>query len=183
MFICTVLQSESVTHTHILTHSFLDSIPIQQGFPYGSAGKESTCNVGDLGLTPGLGRSPGEGKGYPLQYYGLDNSNMDYTVHGVAKSWTRLSDFYFTWASLVAQMVKSLSTCRVGHLVSIPGSGRSPGEGNGNPLQYSCLENPLDGGAWQTAVHGVTQSWTRLSDFTFFHFHFPIQQGDQTSQF
>ena len=46
------------------------------------------------------------------------------------------------------------------------------GEGNGNPLQYSCLENPMDGGAWQAAVHGVAKSWTRLSDFTFI-FHFP----------
>ena len=47
-----------------------------------------------------------------------------------------------------------------------------PGEGNGTPLQYSCLENPMDGGAWWAAVHGVTRSWTRLSDFTlFFHFH------------
>ena len=46
------------------------------------------------------------------------------------------------------------------------------GEGNGNPLQYSCLENPMDGGAWWAAVHGVTRSGTRLSDFTFtFHFH------------
>ena len=46
------------------------------------------------------------------------------------------------------------------------------GEGNGNALQYSCLENPMDGGAWWAAVHGVAQSWTRLSDFTFtFHFH------------
>ena len=46
------------------------------------------------------------------------------------------------------------------------------GEGNGTPLQYSCLENPLDGGAWWAAVHGVAKSWTRLSDFTFtFHFH------------
>ena len=46
------------------------------------------------------------------------------------------------------------------------------GEGNGNPLQYSCLENPMDGGAWWAAVHGVTKSQTRLSDFTFtFHFH------------
>ena len=44
------------------------------------------------------------------------------------------------------------------------------GEGNGTPLQYSCLENPMDGGAWWAAVHGVTKSWTRLSDFTF-HFH------------
>ena len=41
------------------------------------------------------------------------------------------------------------------------------GEGNGNPLQYSCLENPMDGGAWKAAVHGVTKSWTRLGDFTF----------------
>ena len=55
---------------------------------------------------------------------------------------------------------------------STPGSGRSPGEGNGNPLQCSCLENPRDGGAWWAAVYGVTQSRTRLSDFTFtFHFH------------
>ena len=46
------------------------------------------------------------------------------------------------------------------------------GEGNGTPLQYSCLDNPMDGGAWQAAVHGVAKSWTRLSDFTFtFHFH------------
>ena len=50
---------------------------------------------------------------------------------------------------------------------SIPGLGRSPGEGNGNPLQYSCLENPMDGGAWWATVHGVTKSRTRLSDFTF----------------
>ena len=49
---------------------------------------------------------------------------------------------------------------------SIPGSGRSPGEGNGNPLQYSCLENPMDGGAWWATVHGVAKSQTRLSDFT-----------------
>ena len=52
-----------------------------EGFPCGSAGKESACNVGDLGLIPGLGRSPGEGKGYSLQYSGLENS-MDYTVRG-----------------------------------------------------------------------------------------------------
>ena len=49
---------------------------------------------------------------------------------------------------------------------SIPESGRSPGEGNGNPLQYSCLENSMDGGAWLATVHGVAESRTRLSDFT-----------------
>ena len=56
-------------------------------FPGGSAGKESACNVGDLGSIPGLGRSPGEGNSYPLQYSDLENP-IDYTVHGVVKSWT-----------------------------------------------------------------------------------------------
>ena len=60
------------------------------GFPGGSAAKESACNVGDLGLIPGLGRSPGEGKGYPLQHSGLENS-MDCIIHGVAKSQTWLT--------------------------------------------------------------------------------------------
>ena len=64
------------------------------GFPGGSAGKESACNVGDLGSIPGLGRFPGEGKGYPLQYSGLENS-MVYIVPEVAKSCTGLSDFHF----------------------------------------------------------------------------------------
>ena len=63
------------------------------GFPCGSAGKEYTCSVGDLGSIAGLGRSPGEGNGNPLQYSGLENS-MDYTVHGVTKGWTGLSDFH-----------------------------------------------------------------------------------------
>ena len=58
------------------------------------------------------------------------------------------------------------SACKAGEPGSIPGSGRSPGEGNGNPLQYSCLENPMDGGAWQATVYGVPKSQTRLSDFT-----------------
>ena len=60
-----------------------------------------------------------------------------------------------------------VSACNAGDLGSVPGSGRSPGEGNGNPLQYSCLENPRDGGAWWATVHGVAKSRTRLSDFTF----------------
>ena len=63
------------------------------GFPGGSAGKESTCNTGDLDLIPESGRSPGEGKGSPLQYFGLENS-MDCIVHGVAKSWTQLFHFH-----------------------------------------------------------------------------------------
>ena len=64
------------------------------GFPFGLADKESAHNAGDLGSIPGLGRSPGEGKGYALQYSGLENF-MDYIVHWVTKSQTRLSNFHF----------------------------------------------------------------------------------------
>ena len=65
--------------------------PVFLGFPCGSAGKESLHNEGDLGSIPGLGRSPGEGKRYPFQYSGLENS-LDY---GVTKSWTQLNDLHF----------------------------------------------------------------------------------------
>ena len=67
-----------------------------------------------------------------------------------------------------------MSACNVGDLGLIPGSGRSPGEGNGNPLQYSCLENPMDGGAWWATVHGVAKSRTPL------HFHFHFLSEDQS---
>ena len=68
--------------------------PVYLGFPGGSADKESTCSVRDLGSIPEVGRSPGEANGYTLQYSGLENS-MDCIVHGVAKSQTQLSDFHF----------------------------------------------------------------------------------------
>ena len=73
-------------------------------------------------------------------------------------------------ASLVAQMVKNLpaNAGDTGNEGLIPGLGKSPGEGNGNPLQYSCLENPMDRGAWQATVHGVKKSRTRLSTHAFF---------------
>ena len=79
----------------------LDKYKYHLVFPGGSDGKESSCNAGNLGLIPRLGRSPGEGNGYPLQYSGLENS-MDRgawwaIVHGVAKSWTWLSDFHITF--------------------------------------------------------------------------------------
>ena len=70
---------------------------VNSGFPCGSTGKESACNGGDLRLSPELGRSPGEGKDYPLQYSGLENS-VDCIVHGVTKSWEQLSDLHtHTW--------------------------------------------------------------------------------------
>ena len=68
-------------------------------------------------------------------------------------------------ALLVAETDSKESTCNAGDLgSSIPGSGRSPEEGNGYPLQYSCLENFLARGAWKATVHGVTKSWTQLDD-------------------
>ena len=79
-------------------HSSNSALGSKMGFPCGSAGKESACNVGDLGSIPELERSPGEGKGYPLQYSGLENS-MDCIVHGVAKSQTRLSNLSLHFTS------------------------------------------------------------------------------------
>ena len=76
------LEKGQATHSSIL------------GLPCGSAGKESACNLENLSSVPWLRRSPREEKGYPLQYFGLENS-MDFIVHGVAKSQTRLSDFNF----------------------------------------------------------------------------------------
>ena len=70
-----------------------------------------------------------------------------------------------------------VSAYNAGDWSSIPGSGRFPGEGNGNPLQYCCLENPLDGGAWWATVHGVANSWTRLNNFTS---HFSAEWSDNT---
>ena len=71
------------------------------------AGKESTCNVGDLGLIPGLGRSPGEGKGYPLQYSNLENP-MDYIIHGITKSRTRPSDFHLSLSPMYVFPVEGI---------------------------------------------------------------------------
>ena len=80
--------TQCVPRTHTFFFISLLCLPINcEGFPGGSVGKEYSCNAGDLGLIPGLGRYPGEGKGYPLQYSGLENS-MDCIVHGVAKSRT-----------------------------------------------------------------------------------------------
>ena len=71
--------------------------------------------------------------------------------------------WWLRWLSICLQ-------CRRPRFNTIPGLGRPPGEGNGNPLQYSCLQNPMDGGAWEATIHGVAKSRTQLSDFTFFSF-------------
>ena len=114
------------------------------GFPGGSAGKESACNVGDLSLIPGLGRSPGEGNGYPLQYPGLEFHGP---VHGVAKSWTRLSDFHFhpdiwqTYQNLHGDFpdgpVIGSPPAGTGDTGSIPGPGRFHVRGTPRPTGHN----------------------------------------------
>ena len=96
------------------------------GFPGTSGGKESTCNAGDPSSIPGLGRSPGEGIGYPLQYF---------------------------WVSLVTQTVKT--ACNSGNLGSISGLGRSPGGGHGNPLHKESPWTEEPGGLQSTGLEKV----------------------------
>ena len=123
---------------------------------------ESDCNAEDLGSIPGLGRSPGGGHGNPPQCSCLENphgqrSLAGYTVHGVTQSMTeRLSTAQlqtatvgvFTPWELAKATGKAPLTPPYGDLGLIPWLGRSPGEGNGNLIQYSCLENSMDGGDW-----------------------------------
>ena len=83
----------------------------------------------------------------------------------MTKSWTGLSDFHFTYhEGFPGGSDGKESTCNVGDLGSVPGLERSTGEGNGNPLQYSCLEKPMDRGALQSTVHEVAKSGTQLND-------------------
>ena len=115
-FICKTISSGAVKYFRNLS----TPLHTHQGFPGGSAGKESTCNEGDLGSIPGLGRSPGEGKGYPLQHSGLGNS-MDCRVHGVAKSQTRLSNFHSLHTRIVRRPHwpigwKAGTPCRAQHV-------------------------------------------------------------------
>ena len=88
------LSIDLISSTQLHLKAFSPLRLVSMGFPCGSAGKESACNVGDLGSLSGLGRSPGERKGHPLQYSGPEIS-MDCVVQGVAKSRTRPSDYHF----------------------------------------------------------------------------------------
>ena len=111
------------------------------------------------------------------EYSGLISFRMDWLdLLAVQGTLTSLLQHYSSKASILwcsalcgfpgGSEVKT-SACNAGDLGSIPGSRRSPGEGNGNPLQYSCLKNPMYRGAFWATVHGVTKSRTRLSNFTF----------------
>ena len=86
--VCMCVCMYTCVHVYVRVYIYIHTpIYIYMGFPGGSAGKAAACNAGDQGSIPGLGRSPGEGKGYPLQYSGLENSK-DCIIHGVTKSQT-----------------------------------------------------------------------------------------------
>ena len=96
----------------------------------------------------------------------MDREARRSAVHGVAKSQTRLSNWtesvkLFTEHNVSGGPVVKNPPANTGDMGSIPGSGRSPGEGNGNPLQYSCQGHPMDRGAWQATVHRVTRESDR----------------------
>ena len=120
------------------------------GFPCGSAGKESICNVGDLGSIPGLERSPGEGKGYLLQYSGLENS-MNCIVYGIAKSQVWLSNF---WAFLVAQLVKKPPAMQDTWVWSL---------GWEDPLEKGKGIHPV---FWPGEFHGLYSPWVHKESDT-----------------
>ena len=90
----------------------------------------------------------------------LSKSLIQFSVDG----WSCVLSLLLTWGQTMVEGLPGgsgkVSVYNAGDLGSIPESGRSAGEGNGNPLQYYCLENPMNGGAWKAAVHGVTEGWT-----------------------
>ena len=140
----------------------------------GSDGKESACNVGNLCSIPGSGRSPGGRHGNPLQYSCLENA-MDRgawwaTVHEVTNrhDWvtkqqqqTLINQYLDERWGFPSDSVVKNSFANGGDKGSILGWGRSPGEENSNPLQYSFLGNPMDSRDWRATVHGVAKESTK----------------------
>jgi len=128
-----------------------------KGFPGGSAGKESAWNVGDLGLIPGLGRSPGEGKGYPLQYSGLENS-MECIIHRVAKSFCANSQKVFGHMSQsywTQQMVSWKGYFLRMDFLSATQLARRQKTGaiHGSPFSWLCLHPHTEGRLCPQKIH------------------------------
>ena len=149
---------------------------INWGFSGGSDGEKSTCNVGDLGSSPGLGRSPRGGHGNPLQYSCLENPHGQRSLAGYS-SWGHKESDRTEWLSTAQQINWGFpggnsgkeSICQ-GRRHKRPGFdpwvGTIPWRSKCNLLQYSCLENPMDRGAWWATAHGVTKSWTWLKQLS-----------------
>ena len=129
-----------------------ESLPTE---PSGKGSYIYTC-VGNLLCRPGVGwqRVQHSFTAHPSDH----SASCSLSAHGPLPHLSVCLHMSRWW--LPCQLIGKERACNAGHPGSIPGLGRSPGEGNGNPLQYSCLENPMDRGAWWATVHGVTKSWT-----------------------
>ena len=156
-----------------------------QGFPRSSFGKESVCSAGDhvqslcwedpleegRATHPSIlaWRIPWTEEPGGLQSMGLQRVGHDWATE---LNWSEIQKGFIFSFCIQMYSLKHFpggsdskeSTCNVGGLCLIPGLGRSPGGGHGNPLQYSCLENPMDRGAWRATSHEVAKSWTWLSN-------------------
>ena len=97
--------------------------------------------------------------------YIMRNAGLEGTQAGIKIAGRNINNLRYADDTFPGGLADKESACNVGDLGLIPGSGKSPGEGNGNPLQYSCLENPMDRAIWKVTVHGAAKSRTRLSDF------------------
>ena len=223
---------ETESRVNITLRTQFNLTILLRGFPGGSDGKESTCNEGDPGLIPGLGRSPGGGHGNPFKYSCQENPHKQKSLQGYSpwghketqlSNWvaTEYTGSVFTLAEITESNVSSFTSpyrrfvsknkihsvmwikfiliCNVNKIHNVSkvylsayvlqtnkqnlpyfysGGGQTSikiqrvsilalpydicGEGNGTPLQYSCLENPMDRGAWRAAVYRVAQSQTWL---------------------
>ena len=140
------------------------------GFPGSSAGKESARNVGDPSSIPGSGRSPGEGTGYQLQYFWA-SLVAQMVKNPMQETWVRILGWedsleedmathssMLAWRILWTEEPRGLQSMELDKELDM--TEQLTREDNGTPLQYSCPENPMDGGAWWAAVHGVAKSRT-----------------------
>ena len=146
-----------MNHNSLFSCKYLQDAFWSLGFPSTSDGKASVCNAGDLGSIPGLGRSPGEAKGYPVQYSGLENS-MDHTVHGVTKSGRNFSVLCLGFPS---GSVGKESACKAGDLGLILGLGRFP-------WRREWLHSPV---FWPGEFHGLYSLWGHKESDTTFTFN------------
>ena len=137
------------------------------GFPGGIVVKNPPANAGDMSLIPESGRSPGEGNGNPLQYSNLRNPT-DRGPWGRRRVRHVLATVIHIKGFPGGSVVKNLPAVWETQVWSL-GWEDPLGEGNGNPLQYSCLGNPMDRGAWQATAHGIAKSHPQLSDWPHTH--------------
>ena len=138
------------------------------GLPWCLSSKESTCQCRRHGFDHWVGKIPQRRKWQPTPVFLPGKSHGQRSLGGFRPWGRKESDTTerLNWTEPGASLDwdGKKSACNAGDVGSIPGSGKLPGEGNGNPLQYSCLENPMDRGAWGATVHRVAKNWTQLSN-------------------